>query len=203
MKLLLIRHGESMGNATGNYSIATSDSLSQKGKEQALATVPFLQSQSFEKIIVSPLSRAQETIAPYLKAEETQAEIWPEISEACWHEEKEPICNAWKTEAIEIATELKSFFTFKNDEAVRPLGDEPYGEGLKRVHSFVEYIKASSKKSDGTFLMVSHGHFIREFLKMLFETSNTVGFHQDNCGATLLSYNGDWTMEYSNRPIMS
>lgn len=202
MKLLIIRHAESMANATGDYSIAAHDTLSPEGKHQANAIVPFLQSQIIDQVIVSTLDRTQETIAPYLEATKRQAEIWPEISEACWHEEREKMSDSWKPQPAVLSPELKHLFNFKNGEAIKPDGLEPYGEGIRRIHTAVELIQDISQNSNDTLLMVTHGHFIREFIKLIFGTSNNVDFHQDNCGTTLLSYSNNWTMQYCNRSIL-
>ncbi len=85
MKLTLIRHAQSMGNSTGNYSLLESDSLSEIGRQQAVDLSRALEGEPFDKIIVSPLIRALETLAPYLEATGQQAEIWPEIAEMRWH----------------------------------------------------------------------------------------------------------------------
>ena len=50
---------------------------------------------SFDRIITSPLQRALQTIAPYLAATQQRAEIWPEIAEACWQDEREALADDW------------------------------------------------------------------------------------------------------------
>lgn len=67
MKLTLLRHAESVGNATGEYSFQQADSLSGKGWEQARHAAEVLAEGDFEHVIVSPLRRALQTAVPYLE----------------------------------------------------------------------------------------------------------------------------------------
>ncbi len=58
LDLWLIRHGESLGNVDGSQADTP---LSPRGVEQATALVSALGSQSFERVLCSPLERARQT----------------------------------------------------------------------------------------------------------------------------------------------
>jgi probable phosphoglycerate mutase len=62
--VLLIRHGQSEGNAAGRFGGHTTTPLSQKGREQAQKTARALASESFNAIYTSDLPRAVETASP-------------------------------------------------------------------------------------------------------------------------------------------
>ena len=63
MRLILVRHGESEGNARGVLQGHTDFGLSALGEEQARATAERLARESVDRIISSPLRRAAETAA--------------------------------------------------------------------------------------------------------------------------------------------
>src|ERR687893_1738013 len=63
-RVLLIRHGQSQGNAEGRFGGHTSTPLSQRGRLQAEATAHALASETFNAIYSSDLRRAVETAEP-------------------------------------------------------------------------------------------------------------------------------------------
>ena len=62
--VLLIRHGQSEGNAAGRFGGHTATPLSPKGREQAQRTARALSSEPFSAIYTSDLPRAVETATP-------------------------------------------------------------------------------------------------------------------------------------------
>lgn len=199
MKLLLLRHAESYGNATGNYSIAESDSLSDRGKEQAEAIVDELAVWEFSRIVVSPFKRAQDTIAPYLKSCGRQAEIWPEIAEACWHDERDGAPSPCDYVPASVASSVPDQFCFRDNRAVTPARPETYGMGLYRALETTKLLESLTVSEDGVILMGTHGHFIREILNFLLNPQPYEEFHHDNCGMTCLTYDGVWSLDFCNR----
>ena len=198
MKLLIMRHAESRGNASGDYSVRSHDSLSPRGREQASSVVCCLRAHDFDEILVSPLQRALETIAPYLEATDRRAEIWPEIAEACWQEREEEPSESWNTRPASVPDHLARFFSFRNGEAIRPADPESFGEGLRRAHQTLVRVQGIAATPDHSVLMITHGHFIRELLNLILDTRRLVGFPHDNCGMTSLTFDGAWRMDFCN-----
>lgn len=62
--VLLIRHGQSCGNAEGRFGGHTDTPLSARGRRQAEATAKALESERFTAIYSSDLKRAVETASP-------------------------------------------------------------------------------------------------------------------------------------------
>lgn len=62
--VLLIRHGQSRGNAEGRFGGHTDTPLSARGRRQAEATAKALASEKFNAIYSSDLKRAVETATP-------------------------------------------------------------------------------------------------------------------------------------------
>jgi broad specificity phosphatase PhoE len=65
--VLLIRHGQSEGNAAGRFGGHTDTPLSPRGRKQAEATARALASESFTAIYTSDLPRAAQTASPLAK----------------------------------------------------------------------------------------------------------------------------------------
>ncbi|HAF14946.1 MAG TPA: histidine phosphatase family protein [Blastocatellia bacterium] len=65
--VLLIRHGQSQGNAEGRFGGHTDTPLSPRGRKQAAATARALASEKFDAIYSSDLPRAIETASPLAK----------------------------------------------------------------------------------------------------------------------------------------
>lgn len=65
--VLLIRHGQSRGNAEGRFGGHTDTPLSARGRRQAEATAKALASEKFSTIYSSDLKRAVETASPLAK----------------------------------------------------------------------------------------------------------------------------------------
>ncbi len=202
MKLILVRHAESMGNATGEYATAIADSLSPRGHDQARSLIDTLLAWQFDKILCSPLERTRDTIKPYLEATGQRAELWPEIAEACWHETREEAASDWRPQpASPLPDTYQAHFYYRDEHAVQHTHPETFGEGLCRVYSAVGMLRDMSRKTEGAVLMVTHGHFIREVLNLLLDTRRINPFHHANCGMTLLHDDTVWAMAFCNRLI--
>lgn len=65
--VVLIRHGQSQGNAEGRFGGHTDTPLSARGRKQAEATARALASEEFDAIYSSDLLRAIETASPLAK----------------------------------------------------------------------------------------------------------------------------------------
>lgn len=200
MNLLIVRHAESLGNLT-RYATPADDSLSELGQKQAFSLVDSLRKWDFDEIVVSPLNRTQETIAPYLLETDQHAHIWPEISEACWHQVREAPGTSWKSQPATLRAAPVDRFSFRNDEAIMPSESETFAEGFLRVNNAVKMIQAMADAGTQSVLMVSHGQFLRELINVMLNTRYPILFSLANCGMTLLSFKGTWNMQFSNRLV--
>ena len=66
-QILLIRHGQSLGNAEGRFGGHTDTPLSARGRKQAKATAEILSTEKLTAIYASDLARSLETAAPLSK----------------------------------------------------------------------------------------------------------------------------------------
>jgi len=74
-QVILIRHGQSQGNAEGRFGGHTDTPLSPRGRKQAKATAKILADETFTAIYSSDLPRAVETARPLARL--TGVEIQP------------------------------------------------------------------------------------------------------------------------------
>lgn len=200
MKLLLVRHAESNGNAAGgDYSVENAGSLSPTGVTQAEALASSLKQWDFDSIIASPADRALHTITPYLVATGKKAEVWPELSEACWHDEREPVANAWGLQPAALPDDLAEHFYFRDGQAIRPGPPHTFGAGLRRVYDALTRIEETFGQTDQTVLMASHRFFILEMINLMLNRPDTETVHHVNCGMTMMAYDREWSMEFCNR----
>ena len=72
--VLLIRHGQSEGNAAGRFGGHTATPLSSRGRDQAERTARALSTENFDGIYSSDLPRAVETAEPLARATGTMLE---------------------------------------------------------------------------------------------------------------------------------
>ncbi len=197
MLLYLIRHAESEGNATNDYSTDRHDRLSAHGLAQADALVETLKTVTIDHIFVSPLLRALQTAAPYLEATARVATVWPELAEACWQQPCVDTPSAhWRREPYALPDRLAARFGF-GGEAVRPVGDETYAEGLCRVHHVGKHLLRPFLHSPASVLLVSHGFFVERLMNVLLRTDTR--YDHDNAAVSLLHYDGEWDLEFTNR----
>src|SRR5262245_40224745 len=66
-QVLLVRHGQSQGNAEGRFGGHTATPLSARGRAQAQATASALAPESITAIYSSDLERATQTASPLAK----------------------------------------------------------------------------------------------------------------------------------------
>lgn len=81
LDIYIIRHAETMGNVTLDYSEINQNTFSPKGLQQVAGVPAKLEGLKFDEILVSPAWRTQKTILPYLVKNDRKAEICPEIEE--------------------------------------------------------------------------------------------------------------------------
>ena len=82
-EIYFVRHGETIANATGAYNSRTIDTFSALGEKQVAFFNNQIKNRRFDAIVVSPSPRALRTIAPYLRANNLKATVWPELYECC------------------------------------------------------------------------------------------------------------------------
>ena len=161
MRLLLLRHGESVSNAHPEAVAvpeAEGDRLTERGHAQARAAAEWLGGRRFDRIVASPMGRARETAEPVAAATGLEFEIDEGI-----HELRE------SDEYLELPPEeqrLRRWSVWMREHADDPDWAPPGGESFNRVLGRVRDFKRRLEAGDPdtTVLAVSHGIFARFFL---------------------------------------
>ena len=157
LDIYIVRHGETMGNVTGDYSVTNQCTFSKKGLQQVDALPAKLAAYRFDAILVSPAWRTQRTIMPYLKANGLRAEICPEIEEVfCGIDGDE---NPARDVPLgdEIVLEDETVFHFRDASARRHFDPDHETEALTQLRRGLQLIQERYAGSGKTILLVSHG----------------------------------------------
>lgn len=177
MKIYLLRHAESQSNALGRLTSDDDEQLTSKGLSQAESIVPMLGELGITKVLCSTSFRAKQTIRPFL--DDFSANI--EYSDLL----------------IEGQLVLEA-----------PAVSQEWGVHLKRSESAVEFLERTKvamklllDQKCERFLVVTHGHMIRELINLIIESSIKIRFSHENCGLSLVEIGEYVNIKYVNRAI--
>lgn len=205
MKLYFIRHGQSVGNLTGDYSTPFHGVLSNNGETQANGLIQRLKGYKFDHIIVSPIKRAAYTILPYLKENNLIAELWSEVAEACYQNDidGETSENIRYGNPIHFDEKDMKYFYFRYNDKHKalPPEDENYKEGLKRITWVYESVLHNYKGTDQSILVVGHYHAGSRLLEMFLGMEPLGRICHSNTGFSMLEElpSGDFQIRFINR----
>jgi len=158
LDIYILRHAETMGNVTGDYSETNQRTFSPKGLEQVAAVPGRLQGLSFDQILVSPTWRTQQTILPYLKAAGRTGEIFPAIEEAdCGITGQEPSVSVTsKKQPVELIEDGRGLYVVSGDPATARYAPTNTAEGLAILREAVDQILVRFGGTTQSILLVTH-----------------------------------------------
>ena len=182
VRLILVRHGESIANKEGIYQGQTYDTgLTKRGVKQARASAKTLAKMKIDKIISSPLRRTKdsaEIIGRQLKTPVLVEHRIIEISHGEWEgKHKEWVKKSYP--------DLLETWKEKPTEAQMPNG-ENMEKVSKRINKFLQAVR---KNYDGkNILVVGHDLIMRTMIANLLGLSldHIWNFQLDNGGITIL-----------------
>lgn len=181
MQVILVRHGESVGNASGVIQGHGSSPLSPRGRDQAKSAAERLAAAGpFDLVVSSDMERALETAHAYTDSPRLDP-VWREMDLGAW-------------DGVPIA-ELRERFP---DELKALIRGEPVriggtGESIPsftdRVRSGLERIAA---ETDGTALVFAHGGVIERAVAIALGRPTAVAFagRVSNTSFTALEVDG-------------
>ena len=161
MRLLILRHGESLSNAHPERVALPEpegDRLTERGREQAAAAAGWLARRRYDRLLSSPMGRARETAEAIAAATGLPVEIDEEI-----HELRESeVYLSLPAEEQKLRRWSVWMAEHGDDPDWAPPGGESFNAVLGRVREFKAMLEAEPPES--TVLAVSHGIFARFFL---------------------------------------
>ena len=147
--VVIIRHGQSQGNAEGRFGGHTDTPLSPRGRRQATATARALASEKFNAIYSSDLPRAIETATPLAKL--TSARL--ETTEALRERSVGVMEGLTFEEAAELHPEQYQALLRRDFEHVL-LGGESYRQTLDRASRKLD--EAIEQHKGGRIALFAH-----------------------------------------------
>ncbi len=195
LDIFFVRHAETIGNLTGDYSNNRGDKLTKQGYQETEDVVKKLEEFGYDAILVSPTNRTRLTILPYLKKNKLAGEIWPEIAECCY-QKIEPMpksCSKADGRKIRIKGGNKNFLRLRDKNTNRFYKKETYGQGLCQMEDAYNLLREKYWLSGKKILLVSHGNFGKMMIKRLLGYSPAPKFHPSNAKVTHLRQTKDGT----------
>jgi broad specificity phosphatase PhoE len=161
MRLLILRHGESLSNAHPQAAALPEeegDRLTDRGRAQAETAAGWLAGRAIDRLITSPMRRARQTTEPIAAATGLEPEVDDGIHELRESDEyltlspEEQRLRRWSVWMAEHG----------DDPDWAPPGGESFNTVLGRVTAFKS--RLAELPPEETVLAVSHGIFTRFFL---------------------------------------
>ena len=156
VKIILIRHGQSLGNANNLYLGHTNLDLSEKGIEQAEIAAQYFKDFDIEAIYSSDLLRAYNTALPHAKLHGLEIILSKDL--------REVFLGEWESLPLD---KLKTDYYHEFEEVWHgefgtstPPGGESVLDASKRMYAALLKI---AKSHDGIVLVAAHGGVIRGF----------------------------------------
>lgn len=187
-KIYLIRHAETVGNSTGNYTPVTEAQFSPRGWEQVAAVPKILAPYTYDYIAVSPTWRTRQTILPYLKEQQRKGTFWPEIEEGgCGLGGRvTPAATLPKGNPITLTEEERQWFRLRSDGAdhrFAPTND------ADSTAIYLEGVRLLKERFDGagkSVLLVSHSCTGGRYLELLLGLEPRGRFSPVNTGLSMV-----------------
>jgi broad specificity phosphatase PhoE len=158
MEIVVVRHGETEWSAAGKHTSRTDLSLTEKGRERALALGSELAAPSFAVVLTSPLRRARETCE--LAGFGAVAEVCEDLREWDYG-----VYEGLTTP--EIRVDRPDWFLWRDG---CPEGEMPEQVG-ERADRVIERLRGA----DGDALVFAHGHILRVLTARWLELSPAGG----------------------------
>ena len=187
MELYLIRHGQTDWNKAGKLQGTVDIPLNSFGREAAIKLGNELDYIKFDRIYASPLCRAFETACIIRGRKNVEIVRRPELTELDFGAGEGTVCSEW----LEPSSPYNCFFTRPADY-IPPEGGETFEHCMERTRSFVQNV-LEQLPSDERVMIVAHGALNKGMMCYL-EGNDKAHFWgdglQDNCCATIFSYDG-------------
>lgn len=198
-KIILVRHGQSIGNLTRTFLGHTDLDLSEMGYLQAKATAEHLKNEKIDKIYSSDLKRAYNTALFHAKMRNIEVIPSKNLREAFageWEGKNvDELIDIWGREMFADQWKARfGLFTFPKGESIKDAGIRFYNE-----------ILAISRQNQGkTVLIAAHAAVIRAFWAIISGVAweNIADFipFATNASYSILTFDGEkfTPLEYSN-----
>jgi broad specificity phosphatase PhoE len=195
MQLYFCRHGQSVGNLTNDYSTPAHDQLSSLGWEQAERLAKRLAEYDLDVIYSSPARRVMETITPYLNQIGRRAEVWPELIEGCWQEDRQsaPPARSDPPRPFALDEALRDRFVPCSSPSFWAPEGEAYCECVVRIEQVAARLLERHAGTPDRVLVVGHEYAGGRLIEMLLGIEPQGRLYHTNTGLSRLVEREDGT----------
>ena len=193
IRLVLVRHGETIWHAENRYAGSSDIALTQHGRQQAEQLATWSRLAALDALWVSPMSRARATMEPVERALSMTASIDDRLREIDFGQ-GEGLTSQQMRERFPVA-----YSNFLNDPVAHPLpgGEDPHA-AIARGRTALHDIAASAAKDFGPstrILIVAHNTLIRlllcDALGLIAANYRRLFPHLDNIALTELGFSSE------------
>jgi broad specificity phosphatase PhoE len=199
-EIMFVRHGETVANATGRYNSKTINTFSEKGKSQVASLTPkLIKAGKFDVILVSPSERALRTVAPYLRATNQRALVWPEWYECCTGRDKSQAMPGKFTWATKFTLPKDIASLYRVDPVFNRLPSSPkFADGVAQVKAGTLRMSKDFIKPGARILVVGHSGAGGVMMEVLEGKTRFGRKHPENAKPTLYrkSDAGTWRLTH-------
>ena len=157
IKILLVRHGQSIGNIKCVFCGSKDYPLTEAGKSQVDITGEYIyKNYKLCALYASELTRAKQTLEKLSKLSGLQINVnkaFNEIDGGLWEDETVPFIREHYPDDFKVWEE--------NTGESRPTGGESFGEVLERAKKGLDEVAEKWNGADGVVVIATHGGVIR------------------------------------------
>ena len=191
--ITLVRHGKTQYNVEHIIQGQFDAPLNEEGKYQAVLAGKSLKNNHFDVIYSSDLSRAFDTAKTIVEENDVIRQPHVIMPEVLLRETCHGVFENRPSPELNVAAKAAGFVE-PNLRKFRPEGGENQDDVSLRAKQFLAKIleeKCTKQKEEGNrILVVSHGLFIREFLRILLEKETSEGSSVEKWKNILISGTG-------------
>ncbi len=200
-ELYFLRHAQTVANQTQVWNPETESAFTAKGIEQVEALTDVLMHYSFDAVVVSPKWRTQHTVLPFLKATGLTAEIWPELNECCWQDDKRaPVSTPLPTFGPPIVPADVERLRPRDSQSALEWNEVTFGDGMHRVRAAAKLLRSRFAGSGKSVLVVGHSEAGQRLVQLLRGRDPEETLHLDHAQIRHLTEQSDGNFEFVPKP---
>jgi len=188
MRLILVRHGETIENRTGICQGHSPGRLSPEGIKQARRLGKHLRNERIDIAFCSDLKRAKDSAAEILRDRNIAIRYLSLLRE--------------RSPGIFQGRPLQEIYKAEEEnggwDTFRPPDGETFGDLRNRAKVFLKQLEGESAES---VLVISHGGFLRMMLGIIMgkDLKESIAIPQENTCYNIIEYDGSWHVNAINR----
>ena len=190
--ITLVRHGQTEYNLKHFTQGQSNIPLNEEGKNQSILAGISLRNDSFDLVYSSDLSRAFETATKIVEQNDLLTEPYNIIPEVILRETSHGVFENRPSEELKDAARAAGFVE-PNLKKYKPQNGENQDDVSLRAKKFLEKLlteQCVKQKGEKSILVVSHGLFLRELLRIFLEEEQGEKSVKDDWKSMLMASTG-------------